>query len=228
MDLCVCVCDNDEMNQVEWTTIVRRQSLAFTEANERHDYVAASEAARIVVDACRSVIIQRREQQRRRRRSSWWLGNFTNRREASTEDDQVIEYYLGIAEQMARQYDKCRSAMQVVATTTTTPSSTVMPAPMPRRVNELTDIHQRLEEVAELHTNVGKMVETAGPQVERLNENLEYGTANQRRAEQAIHHYHDRHVTVSQAALPPERAFMTVPIVMFVLVGLGLILARYG
>ena len=212
------------MNQVEWTTIVRRQTITFNEARDRHDYAAASQAARAVIDACRSVISQRREQQRRRRRSSWWIGQLASRREASAEDDQVIEFYLGIAEQMARHYDEYQTAVKHHANIQ--PSS--LEAPRPRRVHELADLHQRLEQVAELHTTVGQLVEVAGPHIDRLEVNLEHGVANQRRAEQSIRHYHDRHVTVAQAALPPERAFLTAPIVVFVLIGFGLMLSRYA
>jgi len=204
-----------------WTAVVRRRSADFERARSSNDFAAAMDAARATIEACRQIVEPRREQRRRRRRS-WWSSSPS----VDTQDDQVIEFYLGVAEQMARAYDRLK--LECARVESLPPPAPSPLSPQPRRVGELENIHRRLEHVAALHERVAAAVDVAGPLVESLDANVEHGAANQRRAELAIRHYHDRHVTVEQAALPAERAYMTLPLLGLVMVGAVWSLAAFG
>lgn len=161
----------------DWAAVVRRQSDKFRHARGERNYVDALVAARRVIEACRHLVDGRRALQR-----GW-------------ESDQTIVHYLAIAETMARQYDELvREQKDIVATLPRAPIAAPRPT---RHEKEWNSIHQQLEEVSSLMTAVSDAVDVASPAIEALNASVEDGEADSRRAEAAIRHYHDRHVTVA-------------------------------
>ena len=152
---------------------------------------------------------------------------------ANEGDNDVIEHYLHIAESMARAHDELRRSMRDVVAAATTPrvaTPTIVdsePSQRPANADEWSRVRDDLEEVASLYSAISDAVELDGSLIDQLNRDVESGAHEQRRAEQAIRHYHDRHVTVAQAGTSPRRAWL-VPLVFLVFVGAALALWRVG